>query len=77
MSHHPHKSGGSLAQGNILPQLVTTFKYLAVCPELPRSSITYPLIWDGYYMVGTCSSAASLAQQLPQPGRGTADGSQG
>lgn len=24
MSHHPHKSGGSLARGNISPQLVTT-----------------------------------------------------
>lgn len=52
MSYHPHKSGGSLAWGNISPQVVTIFKYLAVCPELPRPSITFPLIGDGDSMVG-------------------------
>lgn len=43
MPRNPHKSGGCLTWGNISPQVVTTSKYLAVCPELPRPSITFPL----------------------------------
>lgn len=64
MSHHPHKSGGGLTRGNISLQVVTTSKYLAVCPELPRPSITFPLTGGGDYAAGdvkgSCSSAAPL-----------------
>ena len=83
MSHHPHKSGGCLTQGNISLQVVTTSKYLAVCPELPRPSATFPLTGAGDCTAGdvegSCSSAAPPCTAAPgaQPGRGPRDGSGG
>lgn len=83
MSHNLHKSGGCLTWGNISPQVVTTSKYLAVCPELPRPSITFPLTRDGDDTAGdvkgSCSSAAPPCTGAPRvrPGRGTRDGGGG
>lgn len=73
MLHHPHKSGEGLTWGNISPQVVITSKYLAVCPELLRPSITFPLAGDSDYTAGdvkgSCGSAVARAEQLPERGR--------
>lgn len=83
MLHRLHKSGKGLTRGNTSLQVVITSKYLAVCPELPRPSITFPLTADGDYTAGdvkgSCSSAAPPCAAAPgaRPGRGTRDGSGG
>lgn len=69
MLHRPHKSGKGLTQGNTSLQVVITSKYLAVCPELPRPSITFLLTADGDYTAGdvkgSCSSAAPPCAAAP------------